>query len=257
MTQHRNPRPLAPTHRSECEQFQVTLCRHGAFRESSKSLAAQQLSLIRSSNSLSSVRKRATTLARTACCSRNPSEPKPRSVKKTLLASPIWSRSVANNASSLPGGSGFRIHSQASFSFSGLLLSFYAKEAPFPSRPNVRIIRGRVRCSAPPFRMRSKLPEVSRTSVWIGVAVPSKRCFARGPMRSMKSSRLFGSSFFSPSPPRRRALCASSSTTVPNLRSSRCWRSLKSSHDQPSGDDRDATRNGQRAISSGPRVLIM
>ena len=55
----------------------------------------------------------------------------------------------------------------------------------------------------------------------IGVAVPSSRFLVRGPMRSMNSSRLLGSPLFSPNPPRRRALCASSRMTVPNFRFNR------------------------------------
>jgi len=42
------------------------------------------------------------------------------------------------------------------------------------------------------------------------VAVPSRRFLVRCPIFNMKSSRLLGSSFFAPRPPRRRALCASS-----------------------------------------------
>ena len=40
----------------------------------------------------------------------------------------------------------------------------------------------------------------SLTSVWIGVAVPSRRFFVRGPICSMKSSRLFGSLLLVPEP---------------------------------------------------------
>ena len=101
----------------------------------------------------------------------------PRSPGGSGIAQPLPGVSFVQRESRLPlpMGSAFRQSAQR----------------PNSSRPSTK--------SAPAFRMRSR-SQSSRTSVWIGVAVPSRRFFVRGPMRSMKSSRLFGSFLVLPKP---------------------------------------------------------
>ena len=173
--------------------------------------------------------------------------------EEALSGMPSCRRKLAKVGSSSPGGNGLRSHSQASRSSTGISSPFTTGSALCQSAQWLSVSRPRTK-SAPALRIRIR-SQSSDTSVWIGVAVPSSRFFVRGPMRSMKSSRLFGSPCFSPNPPRRRALCASSSTTVPNLRSSRYRRSSESWKISPV--ETMAMRNGQRVMSSGPRVLMV
>ncbi len=173
--------------------------------------------------------------------------------KEAFSGIPSWRRRLAKVGSSSPGGSGLRSHSQASRSSAGISSPLTTGSALCQSTQLLSDSRPKT-TSAPAFKMRIR-SHSSETSVWIGVAVASKRFFVRGPTRSMKSSRLLGSALFSPNPPRRRALCASSRTTVPNLRSSRKSRSSDSWTIRPV--ETMAIRNGQRVISSVPRVLIV